>query len=300
MKVLTRVTAHKKPRFQFYQYGFNAANGCWLEGDWVTVSEADYLAQKSNHEALYQHVHQEMKSQHYRNPAVPPNSMTPAQRQAWDYFSGTVTVYCKSPNGDVGPFAIDMAGSKMSRDSIEWLRKIQVKVLLSVQLAGNTVNQQEKYGIPDDLVDFGSTVDPWVSIVQQNKQRMESAFEMFLHAPPDLDSVMSNLLSKMPFTLLVNQEEDIIRTAWKEQTGQPDPYSNMVEEQSRYAEMRQKLQAKAGANFEIHYESERQNHNEIARMNLDNSNGSLHCFVLPPFHANGTFEPWGPRDVPWG
>lgn len=49
-----------------------------------------------------------------------------------------------------------------------------------------------------------------------------------------------------------------------------------------------------------HYAAVKESHNSCARSNLDNSNGFLACYVLPQFKVDGTHEPWGDKDVPWG
>ena len=43
----------------------------------------------------------------------------------------------------------------------------------------------------------------------------------------------------------------------------------------------------------------RASHNECERANLDSSDGSSWCFVLPKFHKDGTHEPLGEKDAPW-
>jgi hypothetical protein len=55
-----------------------------------------------------------------------------------------------------------------------------------------------------------------------------------------------------------------------------------------------------GAAFNRLYETQRREHNEAARMNLNSSNGMLYCYVVPKFNDDGTHEPLGPRDFPWG
>lgn len=243
--------------------------------------------------------------------------MTPAQRQAWEHFSGTPTVYCKGPGG-VGPCYINTAAGKIRQDSIDWLKNDQkVRVLQVVKNPDGFIsNQQVEYGIPEDLVEVCDPVappDPWESIVEQNRQREEEMFEAFLSPPPEMAAELdakssgnglfgsfSNFAATMAFHSLVTQEETIIREAWNMSLGQPDPYTDLVKEQARYVEKRRKLKEKFGEHFEVAYEAQRASHNSCARTNLDNSDGHLYSFVLPKFNDDGTYEPWGARDVPWG
>jgi len=56
-----------------------------------------------------------------------------------------------------------------------------------------------------------------------------------------------------------------------------------------------------GADFDTLYAQARDTENECARTNLDSSNGTLYCYVIPKgFNDDGTHEPLGPRDFPWG
>jgi len=55
-----------------------------------------------------------------------------------------------------------------------------------------------------------------------------------------------------------------------------------------------------GADFDLLYEKARLEGNECTRLNLDSHNGILYCYVVPKFYDDGTHEPLGPRDFPWG
>jgi len=63
--------------------------------------------------------------------------------------------------------------------------------------------------------------------------------------------------------------------------------------------MRAKAEEALDENFAEWYKASKKSHNDCARANLGDS-GVLFAFVLPEFHADGTHEPLGPRDVPWG
>lgn len=55
-----------------------------------------------------------------------------------------------------------------------------------------------------------------------------------------------------------------------------------------------------GADFDRLYETSVKEHNESARLCLDDSKGMAFYFVIPKFNDDGTHEPLGPRDFPWG
>lgn len=69
---------------------------------------------------------------------------------------------------------------------------------------------------------------------------------------------------------------------------------------NRYAEARAKVEAKVGKDFDEAYQSARQTHNGCARYNLDQFEGKLYDWVLPKFNPDGTHDPLGDRDFPWG
>lgn len=54
-----------------------------------------------------------------------------------------------------------------------------------------------------------------------------------------------------------------------------------------------------GPSFDAIYEACRVENNECARLNLDQSNGTMYCYVVPKFNDDGTHESPGPRDFPW-
>lgn len=324
-KEVTRVTKHKNPRYELYQPGFNEGNGCWLEGSWVAFPFEEWANRKRDHLQMYEGLRERTKRQHYRDPAVPPEKMGSAQRQAWNHFSGTGTVYCKGEGGGVGPVYINLAAGKIRKDSVAWLQESGRKVLQWVKMPdGTLVDQQADFGIPDAVVEVCSTPheppDPWKSIIEQNKSREDEMLDAFLgDVPPELvqglaemDSSgvspttanifgsMGDFMSMMAFQSLIMLEEGIVRAEWDKQRGQPDKYTDLDLERVRYVEARKKLQAKFNGQFEMYYTSIRASHNDCARTNLDNSQGHLYSFVLPVFHADGTHEPWGEKDVPWG
>lgn len=55
-----------------------------------------------------------------------------------------------------------------------------------------------------------------------------------------------------------------------------------------------------GLDFDRLYMAAVAEHNANARQMLDSSNGTTFDFIIPKFNDDGTHEPLGPRDFPWG
>ena len=301
-KELYRITKHAKPRYQLYQPGFNISNSCWLEGKWIDVPKAEWEQRKDQHQRMHGTFLRQMKSQSHRDKGKKVEDLTPAERQAYEFYSGEGRLDCMI-NGCAQPVGVSMVGDKVSAKSIAWLREKGYKVIASVKGPDGTVTSQLGQGIPDDLmIDTGEAFDVWKNIVATNKKRQRQMFDGFLEEPQDprvagITLGGLNLSQSMVAEGLLEVEEEIIREEHNLSLGKkPDRYTDLVEERKNYVEMRAKIEAKG---FHEAYEQAKATHNECARYNLDSSNGSMYCYVLPKFNLDGTHEPWGPRDVPW-
>ena len=298
-KELARITKHKKPLHQLYQPGFNQINCCWLEGGWVTVPQGEWEARKAAHLKLYKDLGKWLKGQSHRNAGKEVADLTPAERQAYEYYSGTSTLDCLI-QGRAQPVGVELEGSRVRPKNIAFLRKDGYKVIARVKDPDGTIKEQTDFGVPDDLmVDTGEPFDFWADIVKNNKQRSRDMFDEGLkHVNDNVEAGSFDEFSVMMATqCLIEVEEEIIQAEHKLSLGEKDPYTDLEEEKIKYAEMRQALEAKGLHDF---YERAKQGHNECARENLDSSKGFLYDFVLPVFNLDGTHEPWGERDVPWG
>ena len=229
-KEVTRITTHKKPKHQLYQPGFNDDNGCWLEGAWVTVTPAQYEARKTEHEAWYGKIRS--AKQHYRDPAVPFEKMTPAQKQAFSHFSGQGVVYCRGAEGGVGPVYIELTADKIRQDSVDWFKATGRKILKVVKMPdGTLVDQKVQFSVPDEVVEVeeGEAPDPWKEIVKQNKEREDQMMDAFLGGPPDglgglpgMDGFsMGDMVDQMAVHSLIRLEESIIRDEFSLSRGAP-------------------------------------------------------------------------------
>ena len=133
-------------------------------------------------------------------------------------------------------------------------------------------------------------------IIEQNMNNIEDTFFFSLKESLANNST-SNFAAMTVFGILIEQEILIISSEWKASMGQPNIYYDTEKEKQRYAKMRYELEKVE--NWKAAYDQSKISHNECERENLDDSDGSLYAFVLPEFHSDGTFEPWGERDVPW-
>lgn len=297
-KELSRVTKHKRPRYQLYQPGFNSRNSCWLKGEWITLPEDEWRARKDEHERMYACIHTDAQKQHHRDGPTPPENMTPAQRQAWKSYSGNQTIEGRHANGNVGSYGADLAGDHIHTRSIAHMRKIGWKAFRCCRLYpdGEIIDQQG-YGLPDDLfLDEKDAPDVTSEVVEQNRKASADMFDACLD--PE-DSPFGTFKAKMAVQYLLEAEEEIIQAEWDLARGKPDPYTNLDEARQQYASMRKKARQSLGNRFKELMARIKQSHNSCARANLDNSDGHLFAFVLPEFHDDGSHEPVGERDVPW-
>jgi hypothetical protein len=307
---LDRVTNHKKPRYQLYQPGFNDTNSCWLSGSWITLPKDEWEKKKAQHKKLYGNLNKKAKKQHHRNAGTKPENMTPAQRQAFEHYSGSGMLECMITAYDgsrvLQPVSVDLQGKNIAPKSVKWLREEGYQVLKKVSLCGKVTNQEELYNnIPEDLLsdeagDNGEPIDWQSKVVEQNMKRFEAQFFESLKFAID-ENEPENMRGFAAMTMmgtLMLQEETIIRAEHNAQRGKPDEYTDLPKERERYARYRAELEKID--NWRERYDESKKSHNECARFNLDNSNGHSYSFVLPEFNSDGSHDAWGDKDVPWG
>jgi len=301
--IFYRETKHKKPKRQFYQPGFNAQNSCWFEGEWISVGDERW-AQREEHQKV--HAMATAEGQHYRNPGIPVDKMTPEQRQAWLFNSGAPTIDCIR-NGFISTIRVHTGGLMVREVSVEWMRKDGYKALrVTRNPQGQIVHQLESCQLPENLISDelgadGQPINVWERIIAQNRARMrEQAFEL-LDAVSESQYQGDSLMCGVALQQLIYLEKEMVTNEWHRSIGHTGDQFKRTDEELRaeYSETRQAFREKM-PNFSAEYEKARVEHNECARANLDNSKGVLFNYVLPVFHPDGTHEPWGPRDVPWG
>lgn len=305
---MTRITAHKTPRHQLFQPGFNPTNSCWLEGEWITLPKALWKAKKAAHEKMYKDVKRQAAKQDHHGKRTALKDMTPAQRQAYEFFAGEGVLYGAVPDGDVQPVRVRLAGDRVEDKCLAWLREkfpeMRFPKLIKHGPTGKSQNQLRGMKLPAELIAASDEpYDVTTAIVKKNRARSQEFFngtvEMIAKGPAgEVTGDVLSFAAMGAFGQLMEQEETIIREEWSRSKGENDGLTDLDEERKVYAEMRAKLKA-AVTNFDEWYEQSRKSHNECARANLDNSKGHLFCYVLPKFNEDGTHEPWGEHDVPW-
>jgi len=324
-KDVVRITKHRKPRYQLYQPGFNESNGCWLTGNWVTLPKDEWDSRKAEHKAMYGKLRELVKKQHYRDPAVLPEQMDAAQKQAWVFNSGESILNGRDESGATITFYVPLMGGKVSQDQIEQLRDKEIKIFDKVTTQTDDPESiGEALGIPEDLLILEPT-DPWEGIVQQNQERMDEFSKMTAQmvmgttGDPLVDAMagglpagsagqlsgvdlddggmsdgIMGLMAGVAMTGLLKIEEEIIRGEWEPNDKYHDPEGT----KTRYVALRQDLKSQFGDQFDSIYAQTKASNNSCARTNLDNSDRHMFCFVLPEFYDDGTHEPWVENDVP--
>ena len=301
-----RKTKHKKPQHQLYIPGFNPANSCWLNGSWVTVPEAEWNERHKAHHKLFKAAIKAAGHQHYRDAGTPLDKLTEAQRMAYEHFSGEARFDVVYKNGNVGLVGVKMVGNRMKKGQAEWLRERGAKIIPSTEdsFTGKVTDVLKGLDVPADLVsDDTEPRDPWEAVVEQNKQAEQTLYSAFLDgalgALPGVPDESRGFMAQMAFHGLIEKEESIIHTKWNIERGVKDPYDDLDRDVREYVEMRVKLSEAFPEQFDERYQQQKDTHNECARANLGDT-GVLFSFVLPKFNDDGTHEPWGDRDVPWG
>jgi hypothetical protein len=308
-----RVTNHANPRYQLYQPGFNDKNSCWLEGDWITVPKAGWRKRKADHQRLYACIYRHHRLQNHRDKGTPVSRMTNAERQAWEHYQGNFILSGRA-NGHFAAASIAFGGNAPQPKQITWLRKKGYVFPQWVKAGptGEPRNQLRGLKLPDDLVDKNTpeiAYDELTATVEQNRKRSEELFEASLRGmdPAAAEGKVvgrnfnfTQFSAMMAFNHLLEQEETIVRGEWEASRGKDRPIPFEPEkERQLYVEIRKKLKA-AVTNFDEWYKQTKAEHNSCERHNLDNSEGLFFCFVLPEFHDDGSHEPVGEHDVPWG
>lgn len=120
--------------------------------------------------------------------------------------------------------------------------------------------------------------------------------------PPGMGGIFGEIggfANAMVCQSLLKREEGIIRAEWYESRG-VNSIESSAEAIDRYVVARAKAEKQLGKEaLEAQLAQARAEHNECARINLNNSNGMLYCYVLPDFNPDGTHGPVGPKDIPW-
>jgi len=300
-KQFSRVT--KNDRYQIYQPGFNSSNSCWLAGAWVTLPKQEWGKIKDEHEKLYSTL--DTKNQSHHNGPTLLKDMSLAQKKAWEYFSCKNTFECYNENNKecVKFVAVNLAmsGRSISKKSLKWFKDEWLakgfKIIRFVSSYGETSEQTKEFSIPEEiLLDNKEPIDTVKLTIEQNEaysySMAESILDRYVKGSDDF-------ITSMAIQILIDLEQEIIRSEWHKSKGKPDFYEDIKKSTERYVVLRKKAKEKLLDSFDSLYRQVKESHNSCERSNLDTSKGSLFCFVLPVFNDDGSHEPWGSKDVPW-
>ena len=109
-------------------------------------------------------------------------------------------------------------------------------------------------------------------------------------AKMDLDGFVGG---RMLAHFVVKAQEHILRV------GDAEP-GDAARARTQYTKALTEARRVLGSLFDSHYRDCLADHNKCARETLDRSNGTLHSYVIPRFNDDGTHDPLGPSDFPWG
>jgi len=250
---------------------------------------------------MYKNVGEEQSKQHHRNKGTSLKNMTKAQKQAWEFLSGSETFDCYN---DSNPkykkhvvIRMEIAGKGFTEKSAKWFQKeyfqCGFKIIKLKKSYQNITNQVRGFNILKEwILDNEKPIDVVKLTIQENEGVQKSLAESFL-------SDFGSFSDMMAIGYIVDLEEDIIRMEWNKSVGKKDEYDDYDGKVKEYVEYRKKAKEKYKDKFEELVMNSKKTHNECARSNLDNSNGKMFCFVLPLFKDDGTHEQLGKKDMPW-
>ena len=288
-KVLAKISKHRPPRYMLYQPGFNNGNSCWLKGRWVNVSPEEWEERKD----LYVGIREWSKDQHYKDKGTALKRMTPAQKRAYEFYSGDETFDCFNKRGYHCTIRVYMGGKSINDKSVAWMREKGYKIIALITFYGKISNQLKGLkGVPEDLVlRSKKPVDTEKKSVKQDRYKQAIYFDTMLETDGDIYLTMEGLNVV---------EENIIKAEWyrKHEKCYNDnsDYDNSDYDIKEYVRRRKLLKNKLlPKEFDEIYTKCWELHNECARANLKNNYFS---FILPVFYDDGTHEPWSDKDAP--
>lgn len=299
--VCAKITKHKPSRYMFYQPGFNESNSCWLTGKWINVSKEEYDEKHELQNEMYSNLREMSKGQYYKDEGIAPKNMTPAQRQAFEFFSGTCIFECLI-NGHSSPIRVNIAGNKRiwERD-IKWMRQRGFQIIRWIKSFDKVINQVEGMEIPEDLIiDKKKPVDTVKMTIDQNKEKNRLIFKELMEQAHLMPQILDNFYISMAIQFLLDLEENIIRAEWEEKYKKINRHADDLykDDLENYISQRAELKEYLQDNFDSIYDRQKNEHNECERANLENHNHDIYCWVLPKFNDDGTHESWTEKDVP--
>lgn len=115
---------------ELYQPGFDPRRSFWLDGSWIKVPNEGFFELAAKHAALYADLDFELENQWFHEAPTDRQSMTEAQRQAFEHYSGLQWVQViLIPERVVGTCRLPCAGDKAHKSALPLLKKRGDKVI---------------------------------------------------------------------------------------------------------------------------------------------------------------------------
>jgi len=285
-----------------YQPGLNESNSCWLPGKWLYVSKEEYEKRHKSQNDMYSDLRKKTKDQHHRDGSIDPSDMDKAQKQAWEFFSGTSVFDCLVNEKYHSAVGVHMKANRTIWDSdIKWMREKKFKFIKYILHNNEAVEQMKGIDVPEDLIiDKKKPVNTLKMTVNQNKEKSRQMFRA-LSEPIEkqknsgLTPSSNDFYTLMAVRSLIELETEIIRNEWHKKYNKEMLYDTYEDDIKDYVEQRAKLKELLKDKFEPIYNDIKESANSCNRTNRDNG---LYSYVLPTFYDNGTHEPWTENDVP--
>lgn len=178
---LTRVTSHKKPRYQHLKVGFRPADSTWLVGfsrdQYINHPEAEHAYWTEKWERLFGPIDFGVRRGEHETPL---DEMTEAQRAAWEVLSGYPDLNGLSEGNYYGRTQVETCGDSLSESSIKNLRKNKFKLTRWAKDTknGESYDQLAHAQAPLDLV-IENEEPVWFikEVVDQNLANFDAQFE---------------------------------------------------------------------------------------------------------------------------
>lgn len=288
------MTQHSPPKYQLYQPGFNNLTSCWLPGGWVTVPQQTWEAQRKAHEASYKHVRREIRRDSPPT-KTPLKSLTTAQRQAWEYYSGKALLVAFDAEDRLCRIEVALAGTTIKVSDIERLEGLQVPRYLKVYKG--VTDQVQGLALPSRLI-VENKSDPLDVTACETAEKLRAQEDLFGYSlQAYLDTTLSEKVRGHSLTialgLLHQQEETILHEEWLAKQQLPR-HANLDQERERYSRMRRLL--RAAPKGEMAYTASLQERNRAIQERQRRSRG-IPCWVIPEFRTDGSHKHCG--YVPW-
>ncbi len=137
---------------------------------------------------------------------------------------------------------------------------------------------------------------------RESEKRRDVVYSSFLTPPAGATVEMEAFGEMLACQSLLDLERAILLAElYEKNTGKPSSGDKNYLKRTRqsYIDLRKRCEKKLGKAFSKTYAAVKHTQNNCERTNLDNSDGSMYCVVLPEFDKQGKHKKLGPKDFPW-